>query len=199
MAAPQDSTAVYASAGRLGKLAIPLDRPELVLAELAAGHAVVIGQAEHADGIAAGYDVDSNRLSLYAPPGGVRELSLAGWANGWRQAQRWAVLLLGPGELPVRPDPASYVRAAASLEQAGSPWEAVLAYDAGVAQWPDNPRVRAGLAQCLYKLGAVREAVVSLAEAISLTGDATERQRILHLADDLQGHRTAMPTPAGGP
>lgn len=166
-------------ASREGKLAVSLDQPDAVLSEVAGGHAVVVGHGAHVDGLVSGYDMASNSLVVVDGALADHRLDLAAWRREWSADQVWSVLVLQPGQLPVQPETSSYGQAAERLERDGSAWEAVLAFDAGVARWPDNAAMRAGLAESLYRLGALREAAEAFTAAVNLSADAAERQRIL--------------------
>jgi tetratricopeptide (TPR) repeat protein len=63
----------------------------------------------------------------------------------WARGGRWALVLLEPGTLPARPDPARYMRAAAALEAARNPDAAQAAYAAAASHWPNEPLPRLGL------------------------------------------------------
>ena len=179
--------AVSAAASRLGEVAVPVAGLDGVLAEVAAGHAVVIGQGVHAPAVATGYDLRAGTMTVLGGDGRSGAQPLARWRRHWEAGGLWAVAVMLPGELPVAGDQESYLRAAARVEQAASPWEAVLVYDAGLARWPDNAGALSGLGNSLFHLGDAKGAAAAFAAAIERSNDASERERIRHLAADAIG------------
>lgn len=71
----------------------------------------------------------------------------------WNRAERWALVLLRPGELPAVPEADRYLRALADLEEVGRLREANAGYRSAVAQWPQNPTAWLGLGNTDYGLG----------------------------------------------
>jgi tetratricopeptide (TPR) repeat protein len=115
-------------------------RPALVLQQLGAGpwpvwhYAVVIG-----------YDKARGRVLLRSGTDARVAMRAALFESTWDRGGRWALVLLEPGTLPARPDPARYMRAAAALESARDPEAARAAYTAAVKLWPREPLPRVGL------------------------------------------------------
>ncbi len=178
---------VSAAANRVGDLAVPVAGLDAILAEVAAGHAVVVGQGVHAPGVATGYDLGAGTLTVLGADGRSRAQPLGRWRRHWMAAGLWAVTVMLPGELPAAADEDAYLRAAARLEQAASPWEAVLAYDAGLALWPNDTGALTGLGKSLYDLGDSKGAAAAFAAALQHSRDPTERERIGHLAAAMAG------------
>lgn len=71
----------------------------------------------------------------------------------WRLADRWAVVILHPGEMPVKPDPERYHRAVIGLEAAGRYAEAARAWQAALNVWPGDSVALFGLGNALYAEG----------------------------------------------
>lgn len=174
----EPARAVITQAIRQGNVAMAVDDAGAMIAELAAGHPLVVGQAGRIAEVVTGYDLDAGVLLL---ADGERR-ALAPWRGEWTPFDGWAVAVLPPGELPASADARTYLRAVGRLEESGYVWEAVLAYDAGVAQWPEDADALAGLAKSLSDLGDQQGASEALAAAIALTHDAAQRDRISRLA-----------------
>ncbi|HIJ62819.1 MAG TPA: hypothetical protein HPQ04_09030 [Rhodospirillaceae bacterium] len=172
---PDPARLVSAAASRQGSVAIALDGIDGVLAEVAAGHAVVMGTGRHAPVVAAGFDVAAGEVLLVGGPGRIYRQPLAAWRDDGDPPGFWAVAVVPPGELPVAADCAAYLRAAARLLQLGSPWEAVLAFDAGVARWPEDADALAGLGASLGHLGDPEGAARAMAAAQALSRDGAEK------------------------
>jgi tetratricopeptide (TPR) repeat protein len=84
----------------------------------------------------------------------------------WRLAGDWGLIVLRPGELPARPAPAAYLKAAADLESVGQTQAAARAYDAAVRRWPDNATAWLGLGNTRYQSGNLKEAERSYRRAV---------------------------------
>lgn len=163
---PEAQHSVSLLASRQGRVAIGLESLDAVLAEIAAGHAVVMAEGIRAPSVAAGFDLESGELLLVGGGGRLVRQPLAAWSRP--SGDLWAVVVIPPGELPVAADCATYLRAVARLLQVGSPWEAVLAYDAGVARWPGDADALAGLGASLGGLGDRQGAAQALAAAAGM-------------------------------
>jgi tetratricopeptide (TPR) repeat protein len=115
-------------------------RPVLVLQQLGAGpwpywhYAVVIG-----------YDKARGQVLLRSGTDAREVMRASLFESTWDRGGRWGLVLLEPGTLPARPDPARYMRAAAALEAARNPEAAQAAYTAAVSRWPTEPLPRLGL------------------------------------------------------
>lgn len=71
----------------------------------------------------------------------------------WNRADRWAVVILHPGEMPANPDLGRYREAALGLEVARRYREAAQAWTTALAVWPDDPVALFGLGNALYAEG----------------------------------------------
>jgi len=71
----------------------------------------------------------------------------------WDLADRWAVVILHPGEMPVDPDPERYHRAVIGMEAARRYAAAGRAWRSALEVWPDDPVALFGLGNALYAEG----------------------------------------------
>lgn len=115
--------------------------PVLVLQKLGAGpwpgwhYAVVVG-----------YDVDTQVFLLRSGTERRLEMPAGRFLATWDRAERWAIVVLQPGQMPGAPDAGRYVEAAAALEAVGRIDAATVAYQAAAARWPGDalPRLALG-------------------------------------------------------
>ena len=84
----------------------------------------------------------------------------------WKLAGNWGLIVLRPGELPARPVPVAYLKAAADLESVGQTQAAELAYAAAVSRWPDNATAWLGLGNTRYRSGNLKDAERSYRRAV---------------------------------
>ncbi|MDX1607568.1 MAG: PA2778 family cysteine peptidase, partial [Candidatus Competibacterales bacterium] len=159
---------LMATARGYGRLPYPIG-PSLdeLLAELGASRPVLVLQNLGLESVpiwhyavVIGFDPAQDRLILHS---GVTErlrMSAQRFLNTWRRAGAWGLVMLAPGELPARPDPDRYLRAAAALESTGRVAAAERAYRAVLEHWDDRPLARFGLANSRHAQGDYRQAEV---------------------------------------
>ena len=122
-------------------------------AELAAGRPVVVLQnlgiaplPKWHYAVVIGIDVRSNDVVLRSGVDRRRITAIDTFLRTWRRSDYWAMVALRPGELPAQVDRMRYFNALAALDQAGRAEAAMLAWEAAVVRWPDDPVALFGLA-----------------------------------------------------
>ncbi len=155
------------------RLAYPVFGIKALLAEIASGHPVVVLQNWGNSSAplwkcvsVQGYESAKSLLTIHDDKGRLYKTSLALFMALWRDSGHKGFALLEPGALPEDADAERYLQATASMENAGLTWESVLAYDAALTQWPDNPKVLIGLNNALSAMGESRG--IDLAAEINL-------------------------------
>ena len=148
---------MVAAARRHGRLAVPVTNLGDLLAELAAGHPVLVLQNLGLDwwqvwhyAVAVGYDRAAGVLVLRSGAQARHEVALATFERTWARAGHWALVILPPDRVPASADPAAVVRAAAALEQTGEVTAAGVAYDAILGRWPDSAGALLGRGNVRY-------------------------------------------------
>jgi hypothetical protein len=151
---------IVAAARRHGRLAVPVEQLADLMAELAAGHPVVVFQNLGLGwfpvwhyAVAVGYDRGAGDLVLRSGPEPRRTTPLATFERTWARGDYWGLVVLPPDELPAAADEVSVFRAASGLEQAGKLPEAAAAYRAIAARWPDSVEPWIGLGNVAYATG----------------------------------------------
>jgi hypothetical protein len=167
---------MQAAPRRHGLLSYPLE-PQLdaIVAELDAGRPVLV---LHNYGlpfwprwhyaVVIGYEAASQRLLLRSGTKRRQQLSARNFMRAWDNADRWAMVLLKPGELPARPALAGYLEAATAFERTARPTDAQLAFDAATTRWPENPVAWVGRGTARYRAGDWREAASDYSHALAL-------------------------------
>ncbi|MGH6918143.1 MAG: PA2778 family cysteine peptidase, partial [Geminicoccaceae bacterium] len=132
---------LVAAARRANRLAVPVHGLEPLLAELAAGHPVLVLQNLGLDwypqwhyAVAIGYDLEAGTLTLRSGQEAGQVMPLATFARTWQRAEQWALVVLPPDRLPATADATVVVQAAAGLEQAGRYEAAAAAYAAALGR-----------------------------------------------------------------
>lgn len=166
---------IVSAARRHGRLAVPVGRLADLLAEITAGHPVIVFQNLGLEvfpkwhfALAVGYDLAAGTITLHSGREAGRVIGLATFERTWTRAGSWALVVLPPGELPATGSAVTVARAAIGLERAGQPGAARDAYRAMQSRWPDDLGSWIGLGNTSYALGdlAAAEAAFRLASAL---------------------------------
>lgn len=163
---------MLSAARRHGRLATPVDDFSALLAELAAGHPVLVLQNLGLDlipqwhyAVVIGYDRPAAELFLRSGREPRRVVSFATFERTWARSDHWALVVLPPDRLPATAGEAELLQAAAGLEQAGRLRDAASAYRAFMRRWPDSLGATIGLANTHYGAGDLAAAVAALQRA----------------------------------
>lgn len=131
-----------------------------ITAELTAGRPVLILQNLSISlaplwhyAVVVGVDPANNQVVLRSGTDVRRVMRTAVFLRTWRRSDYWAIVALRPGELPAKPDRQRYANAVAGLEETGHFTSAKMAWQAGVAHWPEDEVQLFGLANTEYALG----------------------------------------------
>ena len=151
---------MIAAARREGRLAVRLHGLRAVLAELAAGHPVVVLQNLGLEvrpvwhfAVAVGYDLPARRIILHSGLEERAAMPLDTFEHTWVRAGQWAVVVLPPDRLPAAAGERETVEAAAGIERAGRLAAAAAAYRAVLSRWPESLPAAVGLGNVRYGLG----------------------------------------------
>ena len=147
------------AARRNGRTAIEIRELDGLLAELAAGHPVIVFQNLGLSwvprwhfAVAIGYDLPARDIILRSGTERRLVMSLDTFEHTWERSGRWALVVLPPDKAPASADAIPWLQAASGLERAGRPAEARAAYRAIRAAYPSNPAALLGEANALYAL-----------------------------------------------
>jgi hypothetical protein len=163
---------LVAAARRAGRVAYTIHTAEALLAEVAAGNPVIVLQnlglgiypVWHYS-IVYGYDLQQGQILMHSGTTAEKIESLRVFGNTWSRSDRWGLLVLPPGRLPVTADESGYLTAVAALERSGN-WQACqIAYEAARALWPESATAAIGLANVLYAQGNLAGAEIQLRQA----------------------------------
>lgn len=148
-------------ARRQGAVATRLPRElQALLAEVAAGHAVVVLQNLGLDllprwhyAVVVGYDLTTREIMLRSGTTARERLPLRTFEYTWARGGRWALAVLPPERLPATATEADAQEAAVGFERAAPPAQAALAYRTLLQRWPDNLLAGIGLGNSLNLAG----------------------------------------------
>ncbi len=156
-----------ATARRQGRMphVIPADLDSL-LAELRDGRPVLVLENLGWNiypiwhyAVVIGFDPADDVMVLHTGTDRAKRVATADFLDDWGKAERWAMVLLEPGELPAGDEPGRFLRSAVALEQSGHSAMARRAYEAATRRWPDRPAAWLGLGNASYQMGDLSGAV----------------------------------------
>lgn len=148
---------LLSGARRYGRLAVEIERPADLLAEVAAGHPVLVLQNLGLSwypvwhyAVVIGYDLPAGEIVLHSGRQKRRTMSLETFQRTWTRAGGWGLVVLPPDRLPAKAGEAQVVEAAAGLERAGDLAAAAAAYAAILERWPMSEGATIGLGNTRY-------------------------------------------------
>ena len=197
---------MLSAARRHGRLAVPVTDLSALLAELAAGHPVLVLQnlglalaPRWHYAVAIGYDRAAGELVLRSGREARRRVSFATFERTWARADHWALAILPPDRLPATAGAADLLQAAAALERSGRPGAAATAYQTMLQRRPDSLGALIGLANARYGAGEIAAAgqAVELGGPLAETARATRAEIVAGVPD--RASSAAARAPAGPP
>jgi hypothetical protein len=138
---------ILGSTRRAGRIPYLLDAsPQALVGEIESGRPVLVLQNLRTPGFPAwhyavlvGLDVARNELRLNSGANAGLAMAAPRFLRTWDWADRWAMVALRPGEMPVAPEPARYLAAVADFESVAGTGAALPSWQAAAQHWPDHP------------------------------------------------------------
>lgn len=194
---------LVAAARRQGRLVVPVADLGALVREVAAGHPVVVLQNRGLAwlprwhyALVIGYDRPQGQVILHSGRERRRPVNLGVFQRTWQRADRWAVVVLPPGELPAAAGELAVVRGLAALEQAGQPAAAEAGYAAALKRWPQSLAAAMGLGNTRLAQGRAEEAVEAFRTAVDRHPEKPQPWNNLAVALHRLGKRQAALTAA---
>lgn len=191
---------MLAGARRLG-LAPTLIGPRLadVLAEIAAGHPVVVLQNLSLAAapiwhyaVAVGYDLDRETITLHSGLTPALEMSLHAFERTWMRGDGWAFVALPPSRLPATAREDAFVAAVAGLERT-QPSAAAAGYEAALRKWPDSRIALLGVGNVSYAKGDRTAAAAAWSRAVEQDARFADAwNNLAHVLGELGRHDEAL-------
>jgi len=185
------------AARRQGRMAVKVAGLNNLLAEIAAGHPVIVFQnlgftwyPRWHFAVATGYDLNTRQIILHSGKHQNQVTPLDTFENTWARTESWALVVLSPGQLPATAHPEQTLKAAVGLEQAQRPAEAVQAYAAIAAKWPENAPAALGEGNARYALNDYKGAESAYRESIRRDPQQADAWNNLAYALHKQGRRS---------
>jgi tetratricopeptide (TPR) repeat protein len=164
---------MLAAARRNGALGMTIPpRLDALLAELAAGHPVIVLQNLSLPvfplwhyALAIGYDLDGGDIILRS---GITErlvMPMSTFENTWARSGYWAMVALPPDGLPATIREAQVVDALVAFENSSGADRSRSAYEHALRRWPHNLTLRMGLGNTAYAQGDLTTAAAAFRRA----------------------------------
>lgn len=170
--------ALITAARRHGRVAYPIKGLDELIAELDAGHPVIVLQNLSLPvwprwhyAVVIGLDRDAGEVLLHSGLDPHRRTKLRAFMNTWRRADYWGLVVLPSDRLPANADDVRWVKAVAGLEQAGHYREVLSAYRTALRRWPDSIPARMGLANTHYALDDLEAAESAYRQVLARAPD----------------------------
>ena len=170
---------MLSAARRHGRLAVPVRDLSALLAELAAGHPVLVLQnlglalvPQWHYAVAVGYDRAAGELVLRSGREARRRVPFATFERTWARADHWGLVILPAVRLPATAEEHELLQAAAGLERSGRLGAAATAYQTTLERWPDSLGAMIGLANARYSAGELARAEQALQRAVQAHPDS---------------------------
>ena len=135
-------------------------QPAAILSEVSAGNPVLVLQNLSFNwlprwhfSIVTGFDLKEELLILRSGNEKALETPFSLFMKTWERADRWAIVINSPDQLPVTVEETKYVLAALELELVGKTGAAHKAYETATAKWPENETAWFGAGNTAYQLG----------------------------------------------
>lgn len=169
------------SSRRLGQLAVEIAGFDQLLAEVAAGHPVIVFQNLGIGplpvwhyGVVTAYDLEADVIFLNSGQRDRMEMPFGVFERTWRRGDYWGLVVLPPDQLPVSVAEVEVLQAGAALERVAAYDAAETLYQTGAQKWRDNWLWPFGLANARFAKGDLRGAQRALRRASALGPDIPE-------------------------
>jgi len=152
-------SALIGAARRHGRIAYPIFGSETLLAEVAAGHPVIVlvnlGLSWYPKwhyAVVIGFDQERDEVILHSGLIANEHLSSGVFLNIWQRGEYWGLLVLPPNRLPSKVEEGDWLEAVAGLEKTGQWRGAAIGYATAMKRWPQSFGASMGLGNSRYSL-----------------------------------------------
>lgn len=152
-------SALIGATRRHGRVAYPISGSESMLAEISAGHPVIVlvnlsffWYPKWHYAVVIGYDQQQGKVILHSGLTAGEVLSSRIFMNIWKRSEYWGLAVLPPDHLPASGEEIDWLAAVAGLEQAGQWQAAATGYTTALSRWHESYAAWMGLGNSRYRL-----------------------------------------------
>jgi hypothetical protein len=176
------TTEMVARARKYGMVVYPL-APELpdILTEVSRGNPVLVMQNLGYNwmprwhfSVVIGYNLELRRVILRSGKEASHEVDFDLFIKTWDRAQRWAVVITDPTQLPATAKERVYIGAVNQLEEVNEKQAALTAYQTALARWPENALANFGAGNTAYSLRRFNLAQTYFSHYLKLKPDSAD-------------------------
>lgn len=160
------------AARRHGLVAVPIRDLVSLMAELDAGHPVIVFEnlalswlPQWHYAVVYGYDLAREEVIMHSGPEEAKRWDIRKFERSWKLGDYWGLVVLPPDQLSASASELDHVVASAALEEANHLADARRAYESILKRWPKSLGARIGLGNIAYKDGELQSAVMHLRQA----------------------------------
>ncbi|MGB3622694.1 hypothetical protein FT643_20390 [Ketobacter sp. MCCC 1A13808] len=166
---------------RQGFISYPVNTPEDLMLEVAAGHPVVtlqnLGVSWYKKwhfAVVVGFDLDTRSFILRSGEHPRLITGMRLFNTTWLRSQRWGRVILPAHQIPATATPLAFLKAASDLEATGPEGAAYPAYAAAVKRWPERPMTQFAMGNYLLQKDKPRDAKTRFLALLKLDPEFAE-------------------------
>ena len=149
-----------------------------LMREINAGHPVLVFQNLGLDwipnwhyAVVTGINPARNQIVLHSGTIERHVLSLETFERTWQRANKWALVVMRPNEIPASAEPLPYVKAISYFERKGDLELAKIAYQTAVDRWPRSLLSLMAMGNVYYQTGELKGAQRFYEKALEVNHD----------------------------
>lgn len=165
-------TDMISASRRQGMFAVKIDGLESLLAEVAAGHPVIVFENLSVSwypqwhyALVFGYDLQERKVVMHSGLEESKHWNMKTFERSWKLGDYWGLVVLPPGKLSATASELTQSSSAAGLEAIGKLDEAYLSYRAILARWPNSLSAHIGLGNIEFARGEAGKSALTLKAA----------------------------------
>ncbi len=162
-----------------GMLGLNIDNLQALVAEVQAGHPVVILQnlgfswyPNWHYAVVVGYDLEAQVFYLHSGTQKNSSIPMTYFERHWQLADHWALVVIKPGQLTATGDELAHMKAASGLEIIGLFNEAELSYQTILKKWPQSLGAYVGLANVEFHKKNYKKSESFIKKALTFDPDS---------------------------